>query len=106
MKNGDVVYTYDWRKGYAKRVAVPFRYRFDPVPGIHKTERSFFSLYYKTPRHINEKKQWFCNEGFGRARRSPENLQNPWNDWPRADCYLDKSWKKSRKVLRQWQKNL
>ena len=106
MKNGDVVYTYDWRKGYTSRVAIPFRYRFDPVPGVHKSGRSYFRLWFKTPKHMNEKRQWFCSESYGRWKRSPKNLQDPWNDHRRADRYFDKSWKKSRKVKRQWSKNL
>ena len=106
MKHGSVVYTYDWRKGYSKRVAIAFRYRFDPVPGVHKSGRSYFKLWYKTPRTINEKRQWFNSEGYGRAKRSPLNLPDPYNDHHRADRYYDTSWKKTRKVYRQWQKNL
>ena len=34
IKHGEVLYTYDWRRGYTKRVAVPFRFRYDSVPGI------------------------------------------------------------------------
>jgi hypothetical protein len=106
MKNGDIVYGYDWRMGYTKRVAVPFRYRFEPVPGIGKMKGSYFGSNYKTPRTTNERKQWYASEGYGRLKRSAHMLPEAWDDYPRSDRYNKKSWKKSRKVLRQWQKNL
>jgi len=106
MKNGDIVYKYSWCLGWKEMVAVPFRYRFEPVPGIHKSSGSYFKAWYKKPRTINEKRQWFNSEGYGRAKRSPLNLPDPYNDYHRADRYYDTSWKKTRKVYRQWQKNL
>lgn len=106
MKYGDVVYTYDWRKGYAKRVAVPFRFRFDPVPGIRKWKNSYFSCHYKTPRTTNERKQWYASEGYGRLKRSAHMLPEAWDDYPRADRYYDSSWKKSKKVTRQYMKKI
>jgi len=106
MKNGDIVYTYDWRRGYTKRVAVPFRYRFDPVPGISRWKGSYFSCHYKTPRTTNERKQWYASEGYGRLNRSAHMLPESWDDYPRADRYFDSSWKKSKKVTRQYMKNI
>jgi len=55
---------------------------------------------------MNESRQWFVSEGYGRQKRSPLNLPDPWDDYRRSDTYNDKSWKKSRKVKRQWEKNL
>lgn len=54
---------------------------------------------------MNESRQWFASEGYGRARRSPLNLPDPWDDHQRSDFHNKKSWKK-RKVKNQWQKNL
>lgn len=106
MKHGDIVYRYSWSLGWSTLVAHPFRYRFDPVPGIHKTLGTWFGCYYKIPRVMNEKRQWFASEGYGRWKRNPLNLPNPYDDWPRADRRYDKSWKKSKKVTRQYMKNI
>ncbi len=105
MKYGEVLYKYDWHMGYTKRVAVPFRYRCESVPGIHKFRGSYFKSYYKTPKSNNERKAWYASEGYGRIKRSPINLPNAWDDYPRADRYYDKCWKKN-KIKRQWMKNL
>jgi len=106
MKHGQVVFKYSWYKGYNSMVVVPFRYRYDSVPGIRKFHGSYFKNYYKTPRTTNERRAWFVSEGFGRARRNFMNLPNAYDDHPRADRYFDTSWKKNRKVKRQWQKSL
>lgn len=106
MKHGDVVYKlFRWHALISRRY-ITFRFRFDPVPGVCKTGRSYFRLWYKTPRTTNEIRQWYASEGYGRMKRSPLNLPDPWDDRRRADRYYDKSWKKTRKVYRQWQKNL
>ena len=105
IKHGEVLYTYDWRRGYTKRVAVPFRFRYDSVPGIHKHRVSYFKSYYKTPKTTNEKRLWYASEGYGRSRRSPRYLAEAWDDYPRADRYYDSSWKKN-KIRRQWMKSI
>lgn len=102
VKYGEVVYLF---QGYFKRIVISFRYRYDSVPGVHKLIGSYFKAWYKTPKTINEKKAWYASEGYGRRKRSPTHLPNPWNDFPRADRYYDKSWKKN-KIRRQWMKSL
>ncbi len=106
MKNGQIIFKLQWAKGWTKMIQVPFRFRYDPVPGIAKWKTSYFGCYYKTPKTTNERRQWFASEGYGRARRNFINLPESWDDYPRADRYYDSSWKKNRKVRRQWQKSL
>ena len=104
---GEVLFKTTWVFGYHRYKNRPifFRFRYDPVPGVRKWARSYFNSYYKTPKTRNERRAWGNSEGYGRARRSPINLPNAWDDHPRADRYLDKSWKKN-KIRRQWMKNL
>lgn len=106
MKNGDILYRYSWHMQWTKMKAVPFRFRAEPVPGMGGFKGSYFGCYYKTPRTTNERKQWYASEGYGRLKRSAHMLPEAWDDYPRGDRYNKKSWKKSRKVRRQWQKNL
>ena len=102
IKYGDVVYIF---RGWTRRVVVTFRYRYDHVPGVHKWKGSYFKAHYKTPKTINEKRAWYTSKGYGRLKRNPANLPDPWDDYPRADRYYDKSWKKN-KIQRQWMKQL
>ena len=74
-----------------------FRYRIDPVPFI-SIRKWRFQYSYKTPKTSNEKRQW--DQQFGRTKRNPKNLPDPWDDWPRADRY-DRSWKQKKKK-KQW----
>lgn len=106
MKNGDIVYIYRWVRRWVDMVAVPFRYRFDPVPGVYKNNGSYFKAWYKQPRTTNERKQWYASEGYGRLKRSAHMLPEAYDDYHRADRSYDSSWKKSRKVTRQYMKNI
>jgi len=106
MKHGQVVFKYSWYKHYTKMVAVAFRYRYDPVPGIHRFKGTYFKSFYKTPQTTNERRAWFASEGYGRPRRNFMNLPEAWDDRSRADRYFDSCWKKNRKVRRQWQKKI
>jgi hypothetical protein len=103
MKNGDILYSYQWCKGWSKIILRPYRFRFDPVPGIHKDKWSFSNVYRK-PRYKNERKQWYADKKFVRAKRRPIRLPNDWNDRVRSDVYNNKSWKKNKKVRKQWMK--
>lgn len=104
---GEVLFKLTWVFGYHRYKNRPifFRFRCDPIPGVRKGGCNYFSSYYKTPKTVNEKKAWFASEGYGRAKRNIRNLPEPWDDHPRADRYLDKSWKKN-KIRRQWMKNI
>lgn len=104
-KYGEVLYIYHWYFGWRSRVVSVFHYRCGPVPRIHKTKGSYFKAHYKKPKTANERKAWYASEGYGRLKRGPFNIPNAWDDHPRADRYLDKSWKKN-KIRRQWMKNL
>jgi len=103
FKHGEVIYKRTWFRGYRTMISVPFRFRYDSVPGIHKCNGSYFKAYYKTPRTTNEQRFWYASEGYGRRKRSPLNLPNTYDDFPRADRYYDSSWKKN-KLRRQWMK--
>jgi len=84
-----------WRRRFKN---VPVQYRFDPVPGIHKHH---FGNWYKCPRRMNEARQF--DKEYGRASRNIVNLPNPYDDWPRSDRRIKRSWKKVKKE-KQWQK--
>ena len=101
MIYGEVLYVKRWYAGPLKLMA--FRYRFDPVPCVHKRKGWFYS-WYKRPSVMNEKWQWFNSEGYGRSRRNPCNLPDPWDDYQRGDIDTRKSWK-NKKLKRQWMKH-
>jgi hypothetical protein len=82
------------RSHYHKRYAVAY-YRYDPVPGIHSSHGRFVS-WYKNPKTMNEMRQYEGPE-FTRGARRPRNLPNSWDDMPRSDCKIKRSWKKLRK---------
>lgn len=103
MKHGEVLVKYRWNYIRTGKI-VTFRFRIDPVPGIHKNSWHF-GQFYKKPRYRNERKQWYASEGYGRNKRNPYYLPNDWNDRVRSDVYNNRSWKKSRKVKKQWQKS-
>lgn len=98
---GEVLYKRRWYVGGLPSIA--FRYRIDPVPGIHSF-RGWFKCWYKRPKTMNEKRAWFNSEGYGRNRRSPRNLPDPWDDYHRSDVRTRKSWK-NKKIKKQWMKN-
>ena len=105
-ERGDTLYLGNFyaRLLIRKGVKVIFRYRMDPVPGIRKINWSF-SDYYKNPRHIQERRWYYAFPEYVRGKRSPKNLPNPWDNYSRSDLRTRKSWK-SKKVRKQWMKNL
>ena len=105
MEHGTVLYKLDWDYIHSNRVYIYFRYRFDPIPGIHGYRRWFY-CWYKRQKTTNEKRQWYMSEGYGRLKRNPNNLPDTNDDRQRSDVRNRKSWKKCRKVKKQWQKNL
>lgn len=98
MIRGDLAFCFVWIGGnsYYDNF-LPYRFRIDPVPGIHCWH---FRHFYKRPRSMNEKRAWYNSEGFGRARRSPRLLPDAWDDYPRGK--QGKSWK-NRKIKKQWE---
>jgi len=98
----------NWLYGYRK-ANFTYRFRSEPVPftGGRQTRKSF-PHYYKTPNHINEKKQFYaCDDtGLVRLKRHPMSLPQPYDDRQRSDIHLKKSWKKNRKFRKQWAKHI
>lgn len=103
MKHGDIIIKEVWWKKY-----ITFRFRFDPIPHTGYRLRNYFPSWYKTPKHMNEKRQFFAceDQSLVRKKRTPWNLPDPWDDYKRSDRYLDKSWKKNHKVRKQWGKHI
>lgn len=100
MKYGDIL-SCNWRYvcwAYRNNKILTYRYRIDPIPFVHKCNGRKFGNWYKIPKVTNEKRQWDNN--YGRIKRSPANLPDPYDDYPRADIY-DRSWKKVKK-RKQW----
>ena len=104
MKYGDKLYRCKWYFINSRQELLAFRYRIDPVPFIHKRSSRGFGNWYKTPRVMNEKRQSFTK--FCRAKRNLRNLPNPWDDYPRADSYDRRSWKKNWKCRKQYMVNV
>ena len=101
MKYGERLYALVWhRKG---RGITSFRYRIDPVPYIRNGKGSYFKCWYKTPKTYQERRWSFADEEYVRKKRNSRNLPNPWDDYPRADTYIKRSWKKI-KCKKQWMK--
>ena len=105
MKRGQVLYRFRWHANIEQRY-VNYRFRIGPVPGIHNSSRFYFYCWHKRPRVMNESRQWFASEGYGRKKRSPLNLPDPWDDYQRGDIHTRKSWKSNKKVTRQYMKNI
>ncbi len=104
MKHGKRLYALVWHRN--GRGIISFRYRIDPVPFIRNGKRSYFKRWYKTPKTVNEKRQYYGSEEYVRGRRNPRNLPDPWDDYPRADTYIKRSWKKNCKCRKQWMKKV
>lgn len=84
---------------------VPFRYRFDPVPDVHKCSSSFGS-WYKNFRVYKRERSLYHEDGiYSRGKRSPSNLPDPWDDKQRGDVRTRRSWK-NKKIRKQYLKNL
>ena len=85
-------------------------FRRDPIPRTGNRMTNWFSTYYKTPSHLNEKKHTAGHNADDavkyynvkiRCKRNLRNLPNPWDDYPRSDIRDRKNWKSQRKT--QWQ---
>lgn len=87
-----------WAQNYEDHF-VAYRFRTDPVPGVHKNSNGY---YFKRPRHANEERQWYAAEGLGRAKRNALHLPDSYDDYPRGKT--GKSWK-NRKIQHQWMKH-
>jgi hypothetical protein len=103
MVRGDYSFSFVWScaaKVWPDDFYVAYRFRIDPVPGIHKSCMGY--KYIRRCLHTrNEKRAWYAAEGLGRKKRGPRHLPTDWDDFGRN---LSKTWK-NKKVKRQWMKN-
>ena len=75
---------------------IRYRYRYDPVPGIHNNNSY---NYYRKPRTTQEKRKSFEYPELIRPNRRATLLPDSW-----ADIYIDRpkrSWKRTKKE-KQW----
>jgi hypothetical protein len=80
-----------------KRRRLTFRFRYDPVPGIH-TDKSISNCF-KKPKVTQERRKSFEYSKFIRAKRQNKGLPDPWDD-----IYIKRplrNWKRSKK-RKQW----
>jgi hypothetical protein len=102
MNYGEKLFARVWHTRFSGKF-IFYRFRFDPVPAMGYKRGNFY-CWCKRPKSTNEKRQWFASEGYGRLKRSPFNLPDPWDDYQRGDVRTRKSWK-NRKVKKQYIKN-
>lgn len=83
---------------YWRGPRVAYRYRHDPVPGIHvRRGRSGF----RHPKTLQEMRMTFADPEFVRPARRKPNLPTLWDDCYRSDITA-KSWKTCTKKRKQW----
>ena len=70
MKYGEILYKRSWIFG---KVIGAYKFRAESVPFIHKKNGSYFKCWYKTPKTINEIRQFYGNEKYVRGKRNPRN---------------------------------
>ncbi len=80
-----------------------YKYRFDPVPYIHK-KKYHRGCVYRHPRTTQEKRWNIAHKDYVRGKRHASNLPDVWDDFCRSDLKTNKSWKKTKK-RRQWMQN-
>lgn len=102
MNYGEKLFARVWHSRFSGHF-IFYRFRIDPIP-VNGRRRGSFYCWYKRPKHIQEMRQWFASEGYGRFKRSPMNLPDPWDDYLRSDGRTRKSWKNKR-IKKQWMKN-
>lgn len=73
-----------------------FIYRQTPVPYTRKIRRHK-GTFYRRPRTTQEKRWGHIDKEFIRGKRHSRYLPDAWEDMPRADIRIKKSWKKYRK---------
>lgn len=80
-----------------------FKFRFDPVPGVHK-RRNRHRGYYRHPKTTSESRAWYVYKNSGaklrRVRRNPKNLPSIYDD-RLVSNYNYRGWKRTKKRS-QW----
>jgi len=101
MKYKTKIYKRDYFfNGHLKRRYIVYRYRFDPVPGIHKRKK--YSIF-KRPKTTQERK-YACSpehKPYVRGKRRLPYLPEAWDDIYASNKYNKRSWKKIKK-RKQW----
>lgn len=72
-----------------------FIYRQTPVPYTRK-RRGHRGSFYRRPKTTQEKRWGYVDREFVRGKRRPRALPDAWEDIPRSDIRIKKSWKKYR----------
>jgi len=96
-----MVYNPDkWKQFFLSKERAVFRV--DPVPGTGKNVWKFRD-FYKTACCVQERKLYgdFDHRKYGRGKRYPSNLPDPWDDYPKSRNHGYKSWKRVKKK-KQW----
>ncbi len=75
-------------------------YRYDPVPHTGKRRRGFYN-WYKRPRTTQERRWNEAHIEHVRGKRHNKYLVTAWDDYPRSDSFIKRSWKKNKKN-KQW----
>ncbi len=75
-------------------------FRSGPVPHTGKRRRGFYN-WYKRPRTTQERRWNIAYIDYVRGRRHKNYLVNAWDDRPRSDGFIKRSWKKNKKT-KQW----
>ena len=106
LKRGDCLEKFSW---HTKSRRTKYRYRLDPVPGVHCYKR-LLGDYHKRPKTRQEIR---CNEGIKdlereyafklvRFRRNKSNLPTAWDDIVKGEVG-SRSWKTSGKKRKQYE---
>ena len=87
-----------YRGGYLRHS--DYVHRHDPVPNTGRKNWNFGN-WYKTPRTTQEKRWNEAHIEYVRGRRHKKYLVSAWDDYPRSDSFIKRSWKKNKKK-KQW----
>jgi len=103
MEYGEILYRGRWIYiPGIKKFCQFFRFRMDPVPFIFRFRGGNWNRRLST---TQEKKMYYAHIGQCgiRCKRKPKNLPDTWDEYPRGDLFIKKSWKK-RKKKKQYMK--
>ena len=101
MIYGEKLYS---KRYYLGKNFIQYKFRCEPVPFVRKRVGSWFRCWYKTPKTINERRQFYGSKEYIRLKRNPINLPERNDDYLRSDIRTRKSWKKRSKCRKQWEK--
>ena len=107
LKDLDKFINGDYNKDYKASWWTPYsqpRFRVDPVPSTGRKRWRFGHFYRHANTCMQERRANVSAEEFDvyvRPKRGSNYLPDPWDDIPRSDCHIKKSWKKNKK-RKQW----